>query len=157
MAWSRLDCWIIHKLLWKCRPIYTFFSCKYGTFVTAKNGSYLALILPIMKYETYWYRYPTVAPHGDGFSPGKTKNSRSVCLGPLATALKLWSSVTIDSSKCRLMHWNTKCASILLVICNCLLRWPYLLCFGHNNIYNRYRVFIQSNYVQEQASWIYGM
>ena len=33
-----------------------------------------------------------MAPHGDGFSPGKTKNSRSVCLGPLAASLKLWSS-----------------------------------------------------------------
>ena len=54
-----LDCWVIHKLLCKCRPIHTFFSCKYGTFVTANNGSYLALILPIMKYKTYWYRYPT--------------------------------------------------------------------------------------------------
>jgi len=47
-----------------------------------------------MKYETYWYRYPTVAPLGDGFSFGKTKNSRSVCLGVLADSLKLRNSVT---------------------------------------------------------------
>jgi len=119
MAWSRLGCWIIHKLLLICRPRCTFsLFCKYGTFVAAKMEHIWHLYLPIMKYETYWYRYPTVAPHGDGLSSWKAKNSRSVCLGPWAIALKLWSFITLDSSKCRLVYWNTKCLSILLLICN---------------------------------------
>ena len=74
--------WYRHCLL---REIWDLCICQ--------SWAYLDLWYPIMKYETYWYRYPTVAPHGDGFSLGKTKNSRSVCLGPLAASLKLWSSV----------------------------------------------------------------
>ena len=108
--------------------IHLLFSCKYRTFVAAKWSIFGTWNLSIMKYETYWYRYPTVAPHGDGLSFWKTKNSRSVCLGPLATALKLWSFVTIDSSKCRLMYWNTGYLSIHLIICN--VSWNDLILYA---------------------------
>jgi hypothetical protein len=34
-----------------------------------------------MKYETYWYRYPTVAPHGDGFSFERPRTAGQIALG----------------------------------------------------------------------------
>jgi hypothetical protein len=33
-----------------------------------------------MKYETYWYRYPTVAPHGDGFSFERPRTAGQIAL-----------------------------------------------------------------------------
>ena len=73
MAWSRLGCWTIHpnsvniKL---CTHIA--FSWKYGIFASPKQ-SIFELSLPIMKYETYWYRYLTyctgcsIDPVGQGW------------------------------------------------------------------------------------------
>jgi hypothetical protein len=52
-----------------------------------------------MKYETYWYRYPTVAPHGDGFSFERPRTAGQIALG-LDCVCQLFQICCFDMLSC---------------------------------------------------------